>query len=500
MKVQVNKGDTANYATELLVVNLFKGVKTPGGATGAVDKALEGTISASIKAGEIEGKLGQTLILHTFDKIPAKRVLVVGLGRRDKFGPDQARCAAAKAVWEAEKHSVKDMATIIHGAGIGGMEAAAAAEHTVLGSLLAAYRFDVYKSEKEKKKPRVRTLTVLELDEAKLAAFKTGASSAEAIAFAQNFARDLVNEPSNVLTPIEFAARVSEVAVDAGTEVEVFDEAWIQKKGMNLLWGVAKGSVHQPRLVVIRHRGGTDKDPWIALIGKGVMFDSGGISIKGSNGMESMKGDMGGGAAVVGAMVAAAKLGLKRNVMALIPAVVNSPDGAAQNPGDIVQSFDGPSVEIISTDAEGRLVMADALSYARELGASYLVDIATLTGACVVALGTKVAALFSTDEKMQKLFIRNVEITGEKLWPMPMFEEYADQLKSTAAQIKNTGGRPAGSITAAKFLEHFTDKKPWCHIDIASKESTKEPYGCYRKGATGFGVRTLLRFIEQWSG
>jgi len=229
-----------------------------------------------------------------------------------------------------------------------------------------------------------------------------------------------------------------------------------------------------------------------------VMFDSGGISIKPSNGMEGMKGDMGGGAAAAGALLAAAKLGVKRNILGIIPAVVNSPGGRAQNPGDIIQSFDGPSVEIISTDAEGRLIMADALSYARELGASHLIDIATLTGACVVALGSKVAALFSTDERMQELFMGNVAQTGEKLWPMPLFEEYGELLKSTAAQIKNSGGRPAGSITAAKFLERFTDKKPWCHIDIAAKESTKKPYSCYRRGATGFGVRTLLQFVERW--
>lgn len=498
MKVEVIQGDVARFKTSLLIVNLFESVKKPGGATGAVDKALDGAITQAIESGEIKGKLGETLLIHSFGKIPAERVLVVGLGEADKFGAEQARRASAAAVWAAEKLSVKEMASIVHGAGIGGMEPVVAAEATALGSLLAAYRFDKYKSAKEQSKPLVQNLTILEFDKAKLEAFKSGIVRAEAIAWAQNLARDLINEPSNVMTPVEFAARVEAGAKEAGLEVEVYDEQWIQKKNMMLMWGVAKGSEHPPRLIVLRHQGGAKDDPWLGIIGKGVMFDSGGISIKPSNGMEGMKGDMGGGAAAAGALLAAAKLGVKRNILGIIPAVVNSPGGRAQNPGDIIQSFDGPSVEIISTDAEGRLIMADALSYARELGVSHLIDIATLTGACVVALGSKVAALFSTDERMQELFMDNVAQTGERLWPMPMFEEYNELLKSTAAQIKNTGGRPAGSITAAKFLQHFTDKKPWVHLDIASKESTKESYGCYRKGATGFGVRTLLRFVERW--
>jgi leucyl aminopeptidase len=498
MKVEVKEGDVTNFAAPLLVVNLFEGVKHPGGATGAVDQALGGAISKALAAGEMKGKLGQTLLFYTYEKIPAARVLVVGLGESDKFGPEEARRAAAAALWAAEKLSIKDMATIVHGAGIGGIEPQSAAEATALGSLLAAYRFDRYKSEEDRTKPRLENLTIIERDADKLAAFQSGVKRAEAIAWAQNFARDLVNEPSNVMTPVEFANRVEEVLSKAGAEVAVHDEAWIQKKGLNLMWGVAKGSEHPPRLVVIRYKGAGDNDPWIGVVGKGVMFDSGGISLKQPQGMEGMKGDMGGGAAVAGALLAAAKLGVKRNVLGIIPAVMNSPGGRAQNPGDIVCGLDGPSVEIISTDAEGRLILADGLSYARELGASYLVDIATLTGASVVALGTKVAGIFAADEKLEKLLMDNVSQTGERLWPMPMFDEYNKQLESTAAGIKNTGGRHAGAITAAKFLEHFTDKKPWVHVDIAAKEMTDEPYSCYRKGATGFGVRTLLRFVEKW--
>jgi leucyl aminopeptidase len=500
MKVEVREGDVGNFATPLLVVNLFKGVKKPGGATGAVDKALNGAISKALAAGEMKGKLGETLLFHTEGKIPAERVLVVGLGEAEKFGPEQARRAAASAVWAAEKLSITRMASIVHGAGIGGIEPHSAAEATALGSLLAAYRFDEYKSKEERSKPQVGNLTIIERDSAKIASFKKGVKRAEVIAWAQNLARDLVNEPSNVMTPSEFANRVSEAATKAGAEVTVHDEAWIQEKGMSLLWGVAKGSEHPPRLVVIRYKGAGDKDPWIGIVGKGVMFDSGGISLKKPQGMEAMKGDMGGGAAVAGALLAAARLGIERNVLGVIPAVMNSPGGRAQNPGDIVCGLDGPSVEIISTDAEGRLILADGLSYTRELGATYLVDIATLTGASVVALGTKVAGIFATDERLEKLLMDNVGVTGERLWPMPMFDAYNKQLESTAAGIKNTGGRDAGAITAAKFLEYFTDKKPWVHIDIAAKEMTDKPYSCYRKGATGFGMRTLLRFVERWEG
>ena len=498
MKVEVKKGDAVDFATPLLVVNLFKGVKKSGGATGAVDKALNGTISKALVSGEMKGKLGETLLFYTDGKIAAEHVLVVGLGESGEFGTEQARRAAASAVWAAEKLSITRMASIVHGAGIGGMEPESAAQATVLGSLLADYRFDKYKPEDERKMPRVENLTILERDSSKISSFEKGTSRAEAIAWAQNFARDLINEPSNVMTPIEFARRVEQAGKEAGVEVSVYDEQWIQEKGMNLMWGVAKGSQHPPRFVVIRHKGAGDNDPWIGIVGKGVMFDSGGISLKRLNGMEGMKGDMAGGAVVAAVLFALAKLGVKKNVLGVIPAVVNSPGGRAQNPGDIVQSLGGPAVEIVSTDAEGRLILADGLSYARELGASYLLDIATLTGASVVALGKKVAGIFPTDEKMKKLLMDNVSQTGEKLWPMPMFDAYKEQLKSTAAQIKNTGGAHAGAITAAKFLEYFTDKKPWVHIDIAAKETTDKRYSCYRKGATAFGVRTLLRFVETW--
>jgi len=498
MKIDLKEGDVTKFQTQLLVVNLFKGVREPAGVTGVVDSALGGSISRALKAGEMQGRLGETLVFRTAAKIPAERVLLLGLGDKDSFGPEEARRAAAVALWEAEKLNLTEMATIVHGAGIGGMNPTQASEDTALGSLLAAYRFDKYKIDKEKSKPRVRKLVIVEHESAKLEQMQQGILRAEAIAWGQNLARDLVNEPSNVMIPVEFASRVKEAGSELGLEVTSYDETWIKEKKMNLLWGVAKGSAHMPRLVEIKHKGAGDNDPWIALVGKGVMFDSGGISIKSSSGMEAMKGDMGGGAAVVGAMLAIAKLGIKKNVYGIVPAVMNSPGANAQNPGDVVIGMDGPSVEIISTDAEGRLILADALSYARELGASYLVDIATLTGASVVALGNRVAGIFPTDDRMRDVFMENVSITGEKLWSMPMFDEYKEQLKSLTAVIKNTGGRGAGAITAAKFLEYFTGGKPWVHIDIASKEQADKSYSCYRKGATGFGVRTLLRFVESW--
>jgi len=497
MKIELKQGDVGKFATPCLVVNLFSGVKRPGGATGAVDKAMGGAISKALAAGEMKGELGETLLFRACSGLGAERVLVVGLGESEKFGPEEARRAAAAAVWAAEKLSLTRMASIVHGAGIGGMKPESASEATALGSLLAAYRFDRYKS--DDKKPGIEHLTIVERDAGKLDAFKSGVERAAGIAWAQNFARDLVNEPSNVMTPIEFAARVEAAGKEVGVEVKVYDEQWIQKKGMNLMWGVAKGSAHPPRLVVMRHAGAGADEEWLGIVGKGVMFDAGGISLKKPQGMEAMKGDMGGGAAVVGAVLAAAKLRVKKNVLGIIPAVFNSPGANAQNPGDVVQGLDGPSVEIINTDAEGRLILADGLSYARELGASHLLDIATLTGASIVALGRHVAAVFPTDEHMKELLVGNVAQTGERLWPMPMFEEYGKQLESPVAGVRNMGNDGGGAITAAKFLEHFTDKKPWVHIDIAGKEMTDKNHACYRKGATGFGVRTLLCFIEHWT-
>jgi len=448
-------------------------------------------IQQAVATGDLKGKKGETSLFYLSESSPTKRVLIVGVGKLGKFDLEGLQSAVATAVWKAEKLGVSELTSHLLPLDI--WSETKSVEQTALAALLASYRFDRYLP-KLAEKPRVETfnLIVKKLDEKRNAAVERAAI----VAKYQNFSRELINEPVNVMTPLEFASRVSTEAKEIGLQCEIHDEEWIHKKGMKLLWGVAKGSEEPPRLVVLRHNGGGKDDPWLGIVGKGVMFDTGGLSLKNTAGMLGMKGDMGGGAATVGALLAAAALGIKKNIIGIVPSVINAIDGRAQNVSDIVQSFDGPSVEIVNTDAEGRLVLADGLSYARELGAETLIDICTLTGASVVALGMKVAALFTDDDDLRDIVLNGKETTAEVFWQLPLFDHYADALKSTYAETKNSGGRWGGASTAAKFLEKFTDGKPWAHLDIAGKELLDKPWLCYRKGATAFGVRTLLEIIQ----
>jgi leucyl aminopeptidase len=307
-----------------------------------------------------------------------------------------------------------------------------------------------------------------------------------------NLARELANEPGNVLTPREFAARAAAVAGGGGASVEVLDEHQIEALGMGLLMGVARGSSEPPRLIVFRHDPpGAPATPVLGLVGKGITFDTGGISIKPAEGMERMKDDMAGGAAVAAAMRAVAKLGAPIRVIGVVPAAENMPGGKAIKPGDILKSAEGKTVEVINTDAEGRLVLGDGLWYARKLGATHLVDVATLTGAIVVALGKMTSGIFGTPDWWVDQVRRVADRAGDRVWPLPLYDEYADQLKSEIADMTNTGGRPAGSITAALFLKEFSGGLPWVHLDIAGTAWAEEARPYLPKGPSGVAVRTL---------
>ncbi|MBD3371709.1 MAG: aminopeptidase, partial [Candidatus Coatesbacteria bacterium] len=430
------------------------------------------------------GRAGQLRTLYQGEA--PRRLLLVGLGKADDFDVTAAHLAVAKAVWEAEELGVRTLALAPPPLGD---DAEFAARHLALAAELAAFRFDAYKSAEERSRPRLEELIVLGE-----AALEEPLRQSALVARHQNYARELVTEPVNVMTPVEFAARVSTAAAEVGLGVEVHDEAWIRERGMELIGSVARGAAEVPRLVVLRHRGAGDDAPWTGLVGKSVMFDTGGYNLKGK-GMELMKGDMGGGAAVVGAMLAVAELKLPVNVLAVLPAVVNSIGADAYKPSDVIRSFAGPSVEIGNTDAEGRLTLADGLSYARELGTERLVDVCTLTGASMVALGLRVGALMTNDAALRAAVLDGAARTGELFWELPLFPHYDENLKSDVAEVKSTGGRPGGAINAAKFLERFVGETPWAHLDIASKEFTDKPYGAYRKGATGFAMRTLVNLL-----
>ncbi len=505
MKFDVAIGDIAKWEDEVAVVNLFEGVDHPGGATGAVDAAIGHQITAMIATGDITGRFKDVVVFPSFDRIPANRVLVVGLGKREEFTLDRVREVSAAAALKVRDMGLRTFATIVHGAGVGNLDIGDAAEAVVEGTLLGLYRYTEHKTDNDKKK--IESVTLVNMDKARAGALRDAVHRASVVATMTNFARDLINAPSNEKTPRMLSDRIRDAAKAAGATLTVFDEKQLEKMGFGCLLGVAKGSVEPPRFLVLEHSGGGRSRP-IVFVGKGITFDSGGIALKpldatGSSPMWLMRDDMAGAAVALSAVLAAARLKLPCNVTALAPLTENMPSGSAQKPGDIVRSFGGKTVEVLNPDAEGRLVLADALGYAKTLKPQAVVDLATLTGAVEIALGKHAAGLFSTDARLTERITRAGETTSERVWPLPLWPEYEEQIKSDFADVKNTGGRSAGSITAAKFLEKFAEGMPWAHVDIAAtawndagQDAPKKGY--LPKGASGFGMRLLVRLLRDW--
>jgi leucyl aminopeptidase len=489
LEIRVTVGDIAQIEADAIVVNLFEGVEQPGGATAAVDKALEGAIGSLIGRGQIKGKSGEVNIFHTFGKLPARAVAIAGLGKREDFNVDRIRAVTGEFCRALRKMNCRKIATILHGAGIGGIELEASAEAITEGALLGLYGFSKYKKLEYE---NIEEVLIVIREEEKVPILEQAVGKGKVVAEATNLARDMGNEPANYMTPSQMAETAKEIAGKYNVEIEVFDREDMEMMGMGALLGVARGSSQPPKLIILSYRGGESPEKTLGFLGKGITFDSGGISIKPSEGMADMKDDMAGAAAVMTAIGAIAQLKPKINVTAIIPATENLPSGTALKPGDVLKAMNGKTIEVISTDAEGRLILADALSYAQKLGLSSLIDLATLTGACRVALGLLYSGLFGNDQDLIDKVLRAAEITGEKMWHMPMPEEYKEQIKSEIADVKNTGNRYGGAITAALFLAEFVDNTPWVHIDIAGPRLSNKENGYIVKGATGFGVRTLI--------
>ncbi len=496
MELQVQAGDVAAWKGDGVVVNLFESVTTPGGSTGAVDEALGGLLTKLIAQGDIKGKFGSTTIVHTLDKIPAARVCVVGLGQESEFTLDRARHAAANGAKALRAAGAKNIATIVHGAGVGGLNAESAAQATAEGIVLGLWRFRKYHT-KPDDVGTVEQVMILERDAARVKLVEAGVARGKIIADATNLARDMANEPGNTMTPTRMSEIAKDVAQKNGLEFYVIDRAKAKELGMGAFLGVAQGSDEPPAMIVLRYWGaGKDAAPGLGIIGKAITFDSGGISIKPSENMQDMKGDMCGGAAAIAAMQAIAQLKPKINVTGIAASTENLPSGKAYKPGDILKASNGKTIEVISTDAEGRLVLADAMVYATQtLKLSPVVDAATLTGAMVVALGSHRTGIFSNDKPLTDLLRQIGEETGEKNWEMPMDAEYGEQIKSDWADIKNSGGRSAGSITAAWFIRNFVGETPWAHLDIAGSVGlmgdTKEN-GYKNKWGNGTPTRTFV--------
>ncbi|MEX0782005.1 MAG: leucyl aminopeptidase [Dehalococcoidia bacterium] len=495
MEIRVEPGDIATSGADVLVVNLFEGVTAPGGGTGALDSALQGAISQLIRQGDIRGKSGELTMIHTLGKIAAPRVVVAGLGKQAEFDIDAVRNLGANLARFLRKPGIKTVATLCHGAGIGGLDPAACAQAIAEGATLGAYRFTRHKSKKENggdDEREIESLTIVEHDAARVDVLGAATQRGVILGDATNRARDMANEPSNHLTPTDIQHKAEELAAEAGLELTVLDREDMERKGMGSLLSVAKGSAQPPKMLALAYKGRGGEGFDFALVGKGITFDTGGISIKPAANMEAMKADMTGAASVLTAVHAIAKLGLKIDVVAVAACTENMPGGSATKPGDVVTAMNGRTIEIINTDAEGRLVLADALCYAKELGARQLVDVATLTGAVTHALGDVAYGVMTNNDELAKKVEAAAAASGEKTWRLPMFKEYDEYIKSDVADQMNTTKKGAGTIAGAKFLEPFAGDTPWVHLDIAGVDMMSAEKGWVSKGASGYSVRALI--------
>ncbi len=457
----------------------------------AADKRCNGQLTRAMKAAKFEAKRDSVLdILAPGDGFD--RVLIVGLGAADSLGAKEVELLGGSIAGALQGVKAKEASVAVELPTKTPVKLDEAAALIASGASLRVYSFDAYKSKKADKPPAISELTILVNSAAKA---KTAFEPLSAIREGVHLARDLVNEPANILHPIEFANRAKALA-KAGVQVEILTPAQMKKLGMDALLGVAQGSPFEARLVVMKWNGGKAGEKPLAFIGKGVTFDTGGVSIKPAQGMEDMKGDMGGAACVTGLMLALAKRKAKVNVIGAIGVVENAVDGKAQRPGDVVKSMSGQTIAVLNTDAEGRLVLADVLWYVQDrFKPKFMVNLATLTGAILVALGKEHAGLFSNNDELSKRISDAGYATGEKVWRLPLTPEYDKIIDHDVADVKNTGGRHAGSITAAQFLQRFVNKVPWAHLDVAgtAMDSIKSPIN--QSWASGWGVRLLNRLV-----
>jgi leucyl aminopeptidase len=497
MDIRIATTPATTAAADAVVVGILKGGQADAleGPAAALDAALDGALSAMRRDGELAGSANETTVVHTLGKLPTPRIVLVGLGPRKDFSFESVRRAAAAGCRAARKAGARHVALALGWPDLG-IGAAHAAEAQTEGALYGLYEFKKYKSSSNNDNhKRVEQITLLGEDEQ---ALRGGSERGRIIAEAVNFCRDLGNEPPNVLTPTELANRSRAMAETVGLECEVLEREQMQELGMGCLLGVASGSAQPPKLIILRYKGDPNGAPGLALVGKGITFDTGGISIKPAAGMEDMKMDMCGAAAVIAAMQAIAQLKPKINVTALAPATENMPGGNAYRPGDILRAMNGKTVEIVNTDAEGRLILADALSYASAHNLSPIVDAATLTGAIVVSLGSVRAGIFANDDALAHQIQDIGEEIGERFWTMPMDEDYDELIKSDVADVRQSViRREAGSIGAARILSRFAEGAPWAHLDIAAVNDfgSAKPYA--DKGASGIPVRTFVTLAER---
>ncbi len=493
MQLRYVDSDSLSHATPLLAVGIVKGAVDAEGSLGQLDEALKGALRRALGSSDMRGRSKDEVVLYGTEVGP-ERVLLLGIGAADEVDGEAVRRFGARAVRVAERLGINSLSLSLDG--LGQVDDDTAAQAAAEGAALAAWKFRELKSGDEDDDEDVTAVDVLGGGERAADSVALGAT----IGAAENLARTLQSRPGNVATPSHIAAEAQRIGEDAGLEVTVFDEARIREEGMHAILAVSRGSEEEARFIIMEHKGGAEGEAPLVLVGKGLSFDAGGISLKPPGGMEDMKFDMSGGAAVIGAMQAIALLGLKVNVVGIVPSSENLPSGTALKPGDVIDTLAGKTVEVINTDAEGRLILADALTYGARLNPAAMVDCATLTGAVVIALGNHAAAVLGNDEGVVEELVTAGSESGERCWPLPLWKDYRKQLDSEIADLKNVGGRPGGSITAACFLSEFVGDAVWAHLDIAGTAygDGKLPY--QRKGGYGFPTRLLVQWVRSRAG
>ena len=502
MEIQTSTGGFAELDVQALAVAVFKDERADEGFLKELDEASGGLVRSVLESEELKGKEGETVYLHLSAGQAgpkAKRLLLVGVGERTDYGAAQASQFGGLAVRQLRSRNVKTVGLVPR---LEGVDASRAASAAAEGAVMGLFEPDKYRTiDKEERAVERLVVVAPGADEDGL---RRGAERGRIVGESVNFTRDLANEPGAYMTPTIMAERAQEIANEFGLDIDVLDQTRMEAEGMGALLSVARGSDQPPKMMVLTYMPeGKEKvedgEDFLALVGKGITFDTGGISIKPSENMELMKYDMTGGATVLGVMRAVAQLKPPIPVLGVVPSTENMPSGKATKPGDVVRAMTGKTIEVINTDAEGRLILADAVSYAKKLGATRVIDMATLTGAVSIALGDVNTGILGTDQELINEVIESGREVGEKFWQLPLDKEYSKQIKSDIADIKNVGGRKAGTITAAAFIKEFADGVSWAHLDIAGTAWGDEAKPFRSKGPTGIAVRTLLNFIERAS-
>src|SRR5690349_5590993 len=496
MQVEANRNPIDELDVQALAVAVYKDEKPAEGFLKKVDELSGGLVRSAIEAEEFSGKEGETAYFHLVgnDKLKFRRLILIGVGAENDYGGPQVSQMAGTAVRSLRSKNVKSIAVVPRVSG----KDEDTARRAVEGAYIALFDPDKYRTVEKEQKTIDRL--VVWVDGGDQAALDRGVNAGRIVGESINFTRDLANEPGGYMTPTDMAERAREIASEFGLSIDVLDEARMEQEGMGSLLSVSRGSDQPAKLIILKYtppNPPADNQELLAFVGKGVTFDSGGISLKPGENMELMKYDMTGGATVLGAMRAIAQLKPPIPILGVAPCTENLPSGKATKPGDVVKAMTGKTIEIINTDAEGRLILADAIAYAKKLGATKIIDMATLTGAVSIALGDVNTAVLGTDQQLIDEIISAGREVGEKFWQLPLDKEYSKQIKSDIADIKNVGGRKAGTITAAAFIKEFADGLAWAHLDIAGTAWGDEPKPYRSKGPTGIALRTLLQIVDR---